>query len=524
MKIIKKVPLQLIFMCLGALCALPTILPALWFLSWIALVAFFLLEHITHIHTPSFKKSWIQSFCFFCGSGLTTFHWFLAMPPLDYAGLSYGLSWIICVFAWILIPILQAIPFACILPMTHFTVKKVQNRVVWICVPAFLWMFCEWLQSLGNFNLPWNTLAIGQVGCLPIIQIASLVGASGISFIMVLCSRMIAQGILTMRKSSFWNKSFSGALLIIVFVFSFGFLNTNKINSSSAENTIKVAAVQGNIQTPEKWALEPEETLIRQQELILAAAKENPDLIVLSETAIPYVANVGEYLPSFFETLSKKLNTNIAIGCFYKENEKIYNAVRYVTPNGYLDDVYFKQNLVPFGEHIPSFLKALPVISQLNLFTNDIACGKESTVSLLDEHKVGTLICFDSIYPENARMSVQNGTEIFLLPTNDCWFKDSAALNQHLSHAVLRAVETGRCIVRVANTGKTVVISASGRVIDSLPIQEEGVLVADVNFNFQNTLYSTSGNLLIPIGLLFLALWLRKIWANTSKHNEDNVD
>ena len=120
---------------------------------------------------------------------------------------------------------------------------------------------------------------------------------------------------------------------------------------------------------------------------------------------------------------------------------------------------------------------------------------------------VGSLICFDSIYEGLTLESVREGADVIFLSTNDSWFTDSAALDMHNSQARLRAVESGRYIVRAANTGISSIITPKGEIVERLGALEEGYIMGDVYARDSRTLYSYIGNIFIYILIVcFLSL------------------
>ena len=113
--------------------------------------------------------------------------------------------------------------------------------------------------------------------------------------------------------------------------------------------------------------------------------------------------------------------------------------------------------------------------------------------------------CFDSIYENIMLEGTRDGAEVFVLPTNDSWFTDSAAIYMHTAQAQIRAIECGRYISRTANTGLTAVITNRGEITAELPLLEEGMLCEDVYLLNDRTLYSYIGNLFVYLCIAFLA-------------------
>ena len=98
---------------------------------------------------------------------------------------------------------------------------------------------------------------------------------------------------------------------------------------------------------------------------------------------------------------------------------------------------------------------------------------------------------------------------MLLLSTNDSWYLDSPAVYQHNGHAVLRAIEGGRYVIRAANTGISSVISDRGEIISSLAPLKQGYVIAEAETLEHRTLYSYVGNLIV----LLSALWLVSVTA-----------
>jgi apolipoprotein N-acyltransferase len=146
---------------------------------------------------------------------------------------------------------------------------------------------------------------------------------------------------------------------------------------------------------------------------------------------------------------------------------------------------------------------------------SDLDAGEGANTFSLEGGEIGSLICFDSIYDGLIRESVRGGAQLLCLSTNDSWFASSRALNMHLAQAQLRAVESGRWVVRSANTGITSAINSRGEIVDSIPILEEGVLVCEAAYEEEMTLYTGIGNLFVYGWIALISLvtvWEFSLW------------
>ncbi len=108
--------------------------------------------------------------------------------------------------------------------------------------------------------------------------------------------------------------------------------------------------------------------------------------------------------------------------------------------------------------------------------------------------RLGVLICYEDIVPEMARASSASGADVLINLTNDFWFGQTHALQQHLRLAVFRAVENKRYLLRSTTTGATAVISPTGEIIDQLPPDQPAALVASVQPLQIRTFYTLAGN------------------------------
>ena len=244
------------------------------------------------------------------------------------------------------------------------------------------------------------------------------------------------------------------------------------------------------------------------------------DVVVWPETVIPtnlvyennkYGTKKSKYATKISE-MAKELQVTVFVGAFYNfEDEYMgevsdYNAIYIFHPDGTLgEERYYKRHLVPFGEYTPMeglIMTFLPVLGTLNILSEPLTPGTDSEIFDTVQGKIGSLICFDSIYEMLAIDAVRDGAEILTLSTNDSWFSDSAAVWQHNSHACLRAIESGRYIVRAANTGVSAIITPEGRTLVKIKPLETDYEFATVYMRSDRTLYSYIGNVFVLIAFL----------------------
>jgi apolipoprotein N-acyltransferase len=173
--------------------------------------------------------------------------------------------------------------------------------------------------------------------------------------------------------------------------------------------------------------------------------------------------------------------------------QRFYNAAFLVKPDGSVGAVYRKMHLVPFGEYVP--LQALlffvaPIVEAVSAFTP----GTEPVLLPVGGHMASTAICYEVIFPNLIREFVQEGSELLTTITNDAWYGRSSAAYQHWEQASMRPIEQGRYLARAANTGISGFVDPYGRVMESTGLFEQGLLVADLRFITERTIYSRIGD------------------------------
>ena len=146
-----------------------------------------------------------------------------------------------------------------------------------------------------------------------------------------------------------------------------------------------------------------------------------------------------------------------------------------------------------------------PPLANIGMLEDDLLPGDESVVIDSESGKIGCALCFDSIYETVVMQSVRNGAKLIAVSTNDSWFSDSAALDMHNAQARLRAIESGRYVVRSANTGISSIIDPMGRVDRELGALERGYVVSEIELRDNSTLYSVIGNLFVYCCMAYVA-------------------
>jgi apolipoprotein N-acyltransferase len=370
-------------------------------------------------------------------------------------------------------------------------------------------------------GVPWGRLPLGQAELEIMLQSSSLFGSYFITFLLLTVNGILAYILLEPSR-----RLFAAITATALFVSNLAIGGICLLSYEDEGEPLTVAIIQGNVSSHDPWAqgsLDQAKEVYRKYSL--EAAKEGAELIIWPETAFPY--NIDRYydLEIYICNLARECDATILASVFTENEErnplKLYNSMIAVDNHGMINEtVYSKRNLVPFGEFVPwrgIIMRLIPPLAELGMLEEDLLIGKESYVFDLDGKlegvKVGSLICFDSIYEQNSLESVANGAQLLSVSTNDSWFLDSAAAYMHNEQSCLRAIETGRYVVRAANTGVSTVITPTGEVTELLEPLVEGYIMGEVYLSDRTTLYSSIGDVFVYLCTAFVAaaLLLRPI-------------
>lgn len=374
-----------------------------------------------------------------------------------------------------------------------------------IAVPA-LWAVLEFTRSLTRFGFPWGQVADALYLELPFVQLASITGPWGVSFLVVLTNYLLYLGM----KSRQWRYPLV-ALLVMGVAFTWGWLEMGR--SLPQGRPLHIGLVQPNI--PQRIRSDPKrlnEFLSIHQRLLeeIAQEEEAHDLVILPESILPTLVLEDFQVRQVFTEWADAHDNFLLLGTFTQDAQSIYNSVVFLSPQGEVVDTYDKVQLVPFStEYFPG----VRLLDQLGLWRwfpigrlGALTPGKGFEPLKTDLGALATPICFESIFPEISRDFVRGGAQLLITITNDAWFKNTWALPQHFAKGVFRAVENERYFVQAANTGISGIIDPTGRILLRSRIEEREVLHGVVNLRDELTLYTRWGDWFIYVGLIYLGI------------------
>ena len=441
-----------------------------------------------------------RGFLFFMVLYVVVYHWFWSMYPLDFTGLSPLYALCVILLANFGLPIFAALPggFVFVVFVLARRSKRFATRK-WISyvVLAFAYAVFEWTQTLFFTGVPWGRLSIGQVENSFILCSVSFFGSYFLSFAIVLVNALIVYALLHKR-----NLGYAAAASSFAFVLLLGIIG-NLLTYTGDGETVKAAAIQGNMASQEKWSADGMQIAADIYTRITdEAVAEGAQIVVWPESVFPASVE-NKVAVRCVTSLTSKYDIELFYGTLVYDDRDNYNAMVHASGGEItFDNMYYKRHLVPFGEYVPyrDFIRVVfPMLDQVSMLNSDTTAGTDSALFDTKYGKVGSLICFDTIYEDASLDAVRDGAELIVIGTNDSWFFDSAAVYMHNAQARIRACETGRYVIRSANTGVSSIINARGELIDMEDALLEGYVVGDIEMRNSRTLYSIVGNAFVVL-------------------------
>ncbi|GAB4247158.1 MAG: apolipoprotein N-acyltransferase [Acidobacteriota bacterium] len=377
-----------------------------------------------------------------------------------------------------------------LLPFTlgiHWLAQRRLEAAVW-AAPG-LWLLTELIRDAFPFGgFPWGALGYSQQPFTWILQIADLGGVYLVSSLIVLVNATLW---LAWRKRRQSGPTVAATAGLFVLACLYGCYRA-EIWEQQPVDTVRVGIVQGNIalhEGPQHYAQKYFKTLAGLFDQAVAAGAT---WIVFPEAQNPYRLEYDFYFRQFWSDRTAATGTYLLLNSAAVEADGYYNSAYLLDPAGRIVYRYDKIHLVPFGEYLPLewlFGRAEALVAEVSSFRP----GRKLTLGKIGTLRFSTLICYEAIFPRQARRMVGEGAHVLVNITNDGWFGATAAPAQHLQIAAVRAVETRRPLIRAANTGCSAFVSPLGKIEVRSDLFEEAVLVRDVAGTSSVTLFLVLG-------------------------------
>lgn len=434
-------------------------------LAWIALVP--LMWAVVQRPSPrsALVLGWAAGTVFF----YATCSW-LTYSMIHYGGLPSFVAYLLLLPAAVVVgffPGLFALLFA-------LAVKK-WGHVALLLAPVF-WTALEWFRLVVTGQL-WNALGYSQAYHPAFIQPANWGGVYAVSFLIVTVNAAILFVILKRT----W-RALALAALVVVLVGCVNVLSSLQAirDSGSSDVVVQVVALQPNVPMElVKSNEEMKELFDRHWSMSTAALRKlpNPDahrLVIWPESPMNFTYAPDKNFQEQLANFTKENHTSLLFNSLEPTlTNGFYNSALLINEEGRLISQYDKIRLMPFGEYVP-LPQWLPGASLITGIVGDFTPGEKYTLMPFGNERAGTFICIESAYPWIARRLTSEGAGVLINISNDGYLGPTAVMRQHLANVVFRAVENGRPVLRVTNTGITARIDELGRVHDqTVPFQPD---------------------------------------------------
>jgi apolipoprotein N-acyltransferase len=369
---------------------------------------------------------------------------------------------------------------------------------------------------------PWS-FAHTQTQFLPMLQVAELVGATGVTFCIVYVALIPA---------AFWRMSHRSpeghvaspvvrdglmALATLVAVLGFGYQRLwHWSQADSAHGSIRTAIVQVDPRFDSSLAEMRQRT---------AAFGSPLDVVCWPESSLGTyhidLKGFGDPDETFQNAMPPRVDAQPTIGVTApvlaggksyptgaSETGPFMQTAFLVATDQSIAARYFKQKLMPMGEYIPgqSLVPALRELADLDEMVSP--ADGSAPLALGNGARLGVLMCYEDMLPDLARRSVAGGADVLITLANGSAFENPLTLEQHMRLALLRAVENRRYFVRCTATGVSAVISPTGEIVQRTACQGSAGLVADLPLLQGRTVHNRLGAWFPVACLAILAAFL----------------
>ena len=370
--------------------------------------------------------------------------------------------------------LVEALAFAFTAFATSLAARRCDARAVPL-VAAAAFALAEQVRSSSALGVPIEQLGVAMVDS-PLRPLAAYAGGYGLTFATVLLGAALGWWLLQ-RGNALRARTVLAVWAGVALCTGLAYAAWPARHAPPP--TRRVAAVQGGIaQSIKRSDAGLALALQRYTALTLPLRAEHLSLVLWPETVITTDYRRDAALRERIAKLAAELGAPLYAGGFWDDGKRLENALMIFDPRVNRRDItalYVKEQLVPFAEYIPGpdWLRALPYADQIGGFLP----GRNARESY---DGVTALICWESFFGDIAHERLREDPSLFLIATDDAWFGTTEGPYEHAQAASLRAVETGRWVLRAAATGISGIVAPDGTWTQRTPLNVTAVVVGDV--------------------------------------------
>lgn len=419
--------------------------------------------------------------------------------------------------------VMEAAVYAFAFLFYNFIRERMNWRDPFLLILPMLIAIVEFKRSIGVWAFPWTEFAHSQTANLLFIQGASIWGAIGVGFLVVWINVFVFQFLKAFPNHP--RKLLAGIplLLMLAFNYSYGiqrmsddsFMNTTAYPTTVAQRASSTFASWTQSYNNRAWSdyynLTTKEIDKTQGQPGFVLWPENaiPDLFEVRLPGITHLANTSGKA-FIIGTLTYKPEDADSTNEYYENWFHLYNSVVSIAPKHGVCGIYSKVHLVPFGETIP--MREYIAILEYPWGDKNLTEGRDINALPTSYGGVGTMICYESFFPQISRNLIMDGAKFLFLVSNTSWFGDSIATWQHSRYDVFRSIENGSYFARAATTGVSSIIDPRGRILyETQPFTEE-IFTEDIYPIQGLTLYTVFGDWVAYLSLIWFVITIMRIF------------
>ena len=444
----------------------------------------------------------------------TVMHQYGPLPPWEAAGV-------------MALMILAASPYFVAFTLCVTWIARHDKKLAILASP-FLWVALELARArMPDIGFPWNLLGYAASGNLALLQLASVAGIYGLSFVVAVYNAVVVWligclvGWLPRRRGQ-TNSHLPGAVLagFTVLLLAVALIGPRFVPTAQASQVAHLVQTDlpQSMEYPANWDALHAGDMSELDRISIAAGQKDHGLVVWPEVPAPLSLSQADFARRAQE-IARNSQSDFLLGVIGWEpgadgRLAAYNSAALLDPQGREEFHYDKIHLVPFSEYVP-WRDFFWFAQNLTGLAGDFRSGTRYAVGNLPGGRFSVFICYEAVFPNDVRQFVLDGANLLINISNDGWFGRSSAPAQHLQMARVRAVEHRRWLLRDTNNGYTVSVDPYGRVVARLPVDVRAELDASYAFRSDITFYTRWGDWLpeicsiVSFGLLFVALLRR---------------
>ena len=382
---------------------------------------------------------------------------------------------------------------------------KLKNKtVILLIVFPLFWALLEWFRGWFLTGFPWLSLGYSQTGSF-LAGYASVLGVFGVSWLTALSASLLL--------IFFLYKNNNRVIVLFCFIFIwFAGAGLSEINWTKIQGKpIKVSLVQGNVEQSNKW--DPDQIEKRKKAYLSLTQKHwSSDLILWPENSLTaFHHNLEKDFLVPLAKQAKENNTDIILGLpvLDREKDQYFSSLISI---GESTQFYHKNHLVPFGEYVPLASVLRGLIAFFDLPMSGFTPGRyEQKLLTAAGQKIAPTICYEDAFGEDLIRFLPEAT-LLLNASNNAWYGDSFAPHQHVQISQMRALETGRDMMRVTTNGVSALINYKGKIVSRSPQFKSHVVTGMAQPRIGATPYVGWGNSFI-LWIIFLGLISAVLYA-----------